>query len=107
MLTSVRGLLFGIVLLLAAGTALVSGASAIAARFGVSQAVVGLFVLPLSAMTRPVDIPAGGLLDISSGLVLASVIASIFSFGHFRLNRLAGAAMLSAYFAYSRYRLVY
>ena len=66
-----------------------------------------LFVLPLSAMTRPVDIPEGGLLDLSSGLVLASVIVLIFSFGHFRLNRVAGAAMLSAYLAYAVFRTFY
>ncbi|MGD2167675.1 MAG: calcium/sodium antiporter [Gammaproteobacteria bacterium] len=66
-----------------------------------------LFVLPLSAIATPIDIPRGGLLDLGSGLVLASVIVLVFSFGRLRLNRFIGAAMLSSYLAYALFRFVY
>lgn len=63
-----------------------------------------LFVLPLSAVVRPVDIPAGGLLDLATSLFLATVIVPIFLFGRARLSRSSGGAMLVVYVVYLGYR---
>ena len=59
-----------------------------------------LFVLPVSALVRPVDIPEGGVIDLIFSFVLAAVIVPVFLMGQARLGRTTGAAILLIYFAY-------
>jgi len=66
-----------------------------------------LFVLPLSAIVRPVDIPAGGLIDLGASLLLAAVLIPIFWIGRAKLERATGAAMLLFYLAYAVFRSAY
>jgi cation:H+ antiporter len=63
-----------------------------------------LFILPLSAVIRPVDIPDGGLLDLATSLFLVVVIVPIFLLGRARLSRSSGIAMLTVYLIYSGFR---
>lgn len=65
-----------------------------------------LFVLPLSAVVRPVDIPAGGLLDLATSLFFAAVIVPIFLLGRARLSRSSGCGMLAVYLIYLGYRTI-
>lgn len=65
-----------------------------------------LFVLPISALVRPVEIPAGGLIDLGASFLLAAVIVPVFLVGRAKLGRATGAAMLFFYFAYAIFRTV-
>lgn len=65
-----------------------------------------LFVLPVSALVRPVAIPAGGLMDLGASFILAAVIVPVFWIGKARLGRATGAAMLFFYFGYVVFRAV-
>lgn len=59
-----------------------------------------LFVLPISALIRPLPIPEGGVVDILLSLVFSAVLLGVFFFGRATLNRKIAAAMLLCYFGY-------
>lgn len=63
-----------------------------------------LFVLPISALVRPVAVPAGGVTDLVVSFMLAAVIVPVFLMGRAMLGRIAGAAMLFFYIAYAVFR---
>ncbi len=65
-----------------------------------------LFVLPLSAVVRPVEIPAMGEVDVVVSFLLVVAILPVFFFGSSRMNRLTGLGFLSAYVIYMAYRLL-
>ena len=65
-----------------------------------------LFVLPISALIRPVAIPAGGLIDLGVSFLLAAVIVPVFLLGQAKLNRATGTAILLFYIGYVGFRAV-
>ena len=65
-----------------------------------------LFVLPLSALVRPIPVPAGGLVDILASLVLAAIVILVFYAGRGRMTRGVGGALVLGYLAYMTYRLL-
>lgn len=65
-----------------------------------------LFVLPISALVRPVAIPAGGVIDLVASFMLAAVIVPVFLMGRAILGRAMGIAMLLFYFGYVVFRTV-
>ncbi len=65
-----------------------------------------LMVLPASTLVRPVDVPAGGVLDLSASLFLAAALIPIFWIGRARLGRRTGSALVVSYLAYAAWRLM-
>ena len=65
-----------------------------------------LFVLPISALVRPLPIPSGGLLDVVLSLVLAVAIVLVFLTGKALMGRLTGLLFALAYVAYMGYRVL-
>ena len=65
----------------------------------------GLVVLPISALVRPLPIPAGGLVDVAMSLLLAGVIILVFFVGRAHMNRMVGLVLLSCYLAYMGFRI--
>lgn len=65
-----------------------------------------LFVLPISALVRPLPIPSGGLLDVVLSLVLAVAIVLVFLTGKALMGRLTGLLFVLAYVAYMSYRVL-
>jgi cation:H+ antiporter len=59
-----------------------------------------LFVLPISALIRPLPIPGGGVVDILLSLLFSAVLLGVFLFGRATMNRKIAAAMLLFYFSY-------
>jgi cation:H+ antiporter len=59
-----------------------------------------LVVLPVSAILRPLSVPAGGLLDVFVALVAAAIILPIFFFGRASMGRPTGALFMLGYFLY-------
>ena len=90
--------------------------SAIAASKNESDLCVGnvvgsnifnsLVVLPISALLRPVPVPAGGLLDIFLSLVLAIVLITVFYLGEARMDRKTGAVFVVFYLGYMTQRVL-
>ena len=65
-----------------------------------------LFVLPSSALVRPLPIPEGGLLDVLFSLALAVAIMLVFLTGKALMGRITGLVFVLAYFGYMTYRVV-
>jgi cation:H+ antiporter len=65
-----------------------------------------LFVLPLSAVVRPIEIPAMGEIDIVVSFLLVVAILPVFFFGDSRMNRLTGLGFLAIYGIYMGFRLL-
>ncbi|TDG15975.1 calcium/sodium antiporter [Seongchinamella unica] len=65
-----------------------------------------LFVLPISALVRPLPIPSGGLMDVLFSLLLAVAIVIVFLTGRARMGRATGTAFILVYLAYMTYRLL-
>jgi cation:H+ antiporter len=65
----------------------------------------GLFVLPASALIADLAIPAGGMLDLVLGLLLAALLVPVSMLGHGRIGRLWGAVLLFMYAGYLAVRL--
>ena len=65
-----------------------------------------LFVLPISALVRPLPIPAGGLMDVLFSLLLAVAIVIVFLTGRARMSRATGLAFVLVYLAYMSYRVL-
>ena len=66
----------------------------------------GMFVLPISALIRPLEVPAGGLMDLSVGLLLAACLIPIFIVGKSNMTRTAGVAFVLLYGGYMLGRLL-
>ncbi len=65
-----------------------------------------LFVLPLSAVVRPVEVPAMGEVDVVVSFLLVVAILPVFFFGDSRMNRVTGLGFLVAYALYVGFRLL-
>lgn len=66
----------------------------------------GLLVLPVSALLRPIEVPAGGVNDVLASLLLAAALIPIFIMGRSRIGRPVGSLLVLAYFGYIAYRIV-
>ncbi len=64
-----------------------------------------LFVLPVSALVRPLPVPDGGLVDLAVSLLLAAFIIVVFFLGQGRMTRSVGLGLLLAYFVYMVWRV--
>ncbi len=64
-----------------------------------------LVVLPAAGLIAPLPIPKGGDWDLAAGFLFVLVVIPLFFFSNARLGRLAGAALVTAYFAYLGLRL--
>lgn len=63
-----------------------------------------LFVLPISALIRPLPIPAGGTIDILLSLAFSAAILLVFLFDGATMNRRTALAMLVTYISYMSIR---
>ncbi|CAA0119219.1 Inner membrane protein YrbG [Halioglobus japonicus] len=63
-----------------------------------------LFVLPISALIRPLPIPAGGIFDILLTLAFTTVLLVIFFYGRATLNRMVATVMIASYAGYMALR---
>jgi cation:H+ antiporter len=59
-----------------------------------------LFVLPISALIRPLPIPAGGVVDILLTLAFTTVLLFVFFYGRGTMNRVIATALLASYLGY-------
>jgi len=59
-----------------------------------------MFVLPVSALIRPLPVPAGTGFDIFAALVLSVILIPVFIAGKTIMSRLIGGAFLIAYISY-------
>lgn len=59
-----------------------------------------LFVLPISALIRPLPIPAGGVVDILLTLAFTTVLLFVFFYGRATMNRVIATALLASYLGY-------
>jgi len=66
-----------------------------------------MFVLPISALIHPLEIPAGGSLDIFVSLVLSAVLIPIFIVGKTIMSRQIGVIFLLVYASYMISRLYF
>jgi cation:H+ antiporter len=66
-----------------------------------------MFVLPISALIRPLAIPAGGSTDIFASLVFCVLLIPVFIFGKTIMSRQIGAAFLVAYVSYMTARFIF
>ena len=64
-----------------------------------------LFVLPISALVRPLPIPAFITVDVFVSLVFAAALVPIFLWRGARMGRIAGAIFIASYVAYMAYRV--
>lgn len=65
----------------------------------------GLLVLPISALLRPIDVPAHGVTDVLASFFVAAALIPIFIMGRSRLGRPVGSLLILAYAGYIGYRL--
>jgi cation:H+ antiporter len=63
-----------------------------------------LMVLPVSALVRPVTVPAGGVVDLGMSLFLAAALIPIFWIGRARLGRRVGFMLVLCYVGYAAWR---
>ncbi|MDX1406018.1 MAG: calcium/sodium antiporter [Woeseiaceae bacterium] len=70
------GIVLGVVILIAGGTALVRGASEIAARFGISPMVIGLTVVAFGTSAPELVVNIFGALSGATGLAFGNVVGS-------------------------------
>jgi len=66
-----------------------------------------MFVLPVSALIRPLEVPAGGSLDIFVALLLSITLIPVFIAGKTIMSRQIGALFLVVYGAYMLARFYY
>ncbi len=64
-----------------------------------------LFVLPISALVKPLPVPGGGALDVTVSLAFAGAIIIVFYVGRGRMSRGVGGTLVLAYFGYMGFRL--
>jgi cation:H+ antiporter len=65
-----------------------------------------LAALPISAIIRPVDVPNGGMFDLSVSFLFAAVLIPIFWIGRARLGRRVGWLLLFGYGVYALGRIL-
>ena len=65
-----------------------------------------LFVLPVSALIRPLNIPYGGVVDILLTLAFSAALLLVFLFDNATMNRRTAFGMLSIYLAYMVMRVI-
>jgi cation:H+ antiporter len=65
-----------------------------------------MLVLPISALLRPIAVPAGGVTDVLASFFVAAVLIPIFIMGRSRLGRPVGSLLVLAYAGYIGYRFV-
>lgn len=65
-----------------------------------------MFVLPITALILPIEVPAGGLVDISVGLFLAACLIPIFIFRQPIMRRPSGFVFLTIYTVYMSTRVI-
>ncbi|GAB5453522.1 MAG: calcium/sodium antiporter [Halioglobus sp.] len=65
-----------------------------------------LFVLPISTLITPIDIPPGGLADLAMALALAALLLPVFLFGRAYMGRTTGALFVLMYVGYMSARLI-
>jgi len=65
-----------------------------------------LLVLSLTALTRPLEVPPGGLSDLAMMAVLSLVLLPFAASGQNRLSRMEGALLLAGYLGYLTWRAV-
>jgi len=63
-----------------------------------------LLVLPVSAMIRPLGLPAGGIVDILVCLAFSAALLFVFFYGRATMNRRIAGAMLFCYLGYMSLR---
>ncbi|MGA9572777.1 MAG: calcium/sodium antiporter [Lysobacterales bacterium] len=59
-----------------------------------------MFVLPISALIHPLEVPAGGSIDIFASLILSIALIPVFIAGKTIMSRQIGAAFLLVYVSY-------
>lgn len=64
-----------------------------------------LFVLPVSAMIRPLPLPAGGIVDILLTLAFSVALLLVFFYGRATMNRQIAGALLFCYMGYMSLRV--
>jgi cation:H+ antiporter len=64
-----------------------------------------MFVLPVTAVILPIELPPGGTIDLFASFAIALWLFPIFIFGKTIMNRATGALFLGIYFAYVALRL--
>lgn len=64
-----------------------------------------LMVLPISALVKPVTVPAGGVADLGMSLFLAAALIPIFWIGQARLGRKVGVVLILCYLGYAIWRI--
>jgi cation:H+ antiporter len=64
-----------------------------------------LVVLPVSGIVRPIDVPAGGLLDLGVSWILVAILIPVFFLGEARLRRSTGGLLLAGYAGYAFIRI--
>ncbi len=65
-----------------------------------------LFVLPVSALIRPLPIPDGGVVDILLTLAFTTVLLVVFFYGRATMSRMIAAALLAGYLGYMVMRAI-
>ncbi len=65
-----------------------------------------LFVLPLSAVVRPLEIPAGGVVDLVATWLFAVILVPIFLVRNARIGKPVGSLLVLAYLGYVTWRTV-
>jgi len=63
-----------------------------------------LLVLPVSAMIRPLSLPAGGIVDILVSLAFSAALLFVFFYGRATMNRRIAGAILLCYLGYMSLR---
>jgi cation:H+ antiporter len=64
----------------------------------------GLLVLPISALLRPIVVPAYGVTDVLASFLVAAALIPIFIIGRSQLGRPVGSLLVLAYASYIGYR---
>lgn len=65
-----------------------------------------LFVLPVSALITPIEVPLGGATDVAVGMFLAGCLIPVFILRQSRMTRAIGGIFLTTYFLYMGGRLL-
>jgi cation:H+ antiporter len=65
-----------------------------------------LFVLPISALIRPLPIPQGGIVDILLTLAFTIVLLVVFFYGRATMSRMIATALLASYLGYMGFRVL-
>ena len=95
------GIVTGILRLTGVGTALVAGATRVAARLGISPMLAGLTIVGFGSFA----VPSGGISDIVFSLALTALPIPIFVVGKAKLGRTSGIMLQAICIACATYRI--